>query len=412
MKLLWVSNSTWSNTGYGQQSAITLPLLREMGHDIAELPYYGYAGAKSEVNGHTIYPVLQSQWGEDAVSPWAKDHGSDAVITLMDIWVLGDDFSKVKDEEFVWCPWVPIDHDPIPNSVTMRLQKADIPIAMSKFGYEQMKSVGLDPVYVPHSVDTEAYYPMPGRKAFVKETLGFPKDCFLVGMVAANKGWPSRKGFMELFEAFARFEKRVPEACLYVHTVYDERWGGPNLLKLVNTMGIDPEKVRFPLPARFIKGFDTAFMRDVYNGMDVLANPAYGEGFGLTPLEAQSCGVPTIVTNATAMPELQGSGWLVEPDRRWWTPLESFQFLPCIDGIYDALQRAYSAWGGPEGEPTSWNLKAREFALQYDTKRVIQENWVPFLKRLEGELSERNKGASQSISERIMSGVRKARGLV
>jgi len=59
-----------------------------MGHDIAELPYYGYAGSKSEVNGVTIYPTAQSTWGEDAISPSAKDFGAEAVITLMDIWVL------------------------------------------------------------------------------------------------------------------------------------------------------------------------------------------------------------------------------------------------------------------------------------------------------------------------------------
>ena len=49
----------------------------------------------------------------------------------------------------------------------------------------------------------------------------FPKDAFVVGMVAANKGAPSRKAFSQALLAFSRFAKAHDNAFLYLHTVLD-----------------------------------------------------------------------------------------------------------------------------------------------------------------------------------------------
>ena len=45
-------------------------------------------------------------------------------------------------------------------------------------------------------------------------------------------------------------------------------------------------------------------MNDVYNVMDVFLLTTSGEGFGIPILEAQSCGIPTLVTNYTTTYEL------------------------------------------------------------------------------------------------------------
>ena len=51
-----------------------------------------------------------------------------------------------------------------------------------------------------------------------------------------------------------------------------------------------------------------------YNAADVLLAPSLYEGFGLTVLEAMACGTPTIVANASSLPEVVGdAGILVEP---------------------------------------------------------------------------------------------------
>jgi glycosyltransferase involved in cell wall biosynthesis len=74
--------------------------------------------------------------------------------------------------------------------------------------------------------------------------------------------------------------------------------------------------------------------------MDVLLNPAMGEGFGITVLEAQACGVPAIVTDFTAMREVCGAGWHVK-HQPYWTGLGSWQAIPDVDDIVSALEECY-----------------------------------------------------------------------
>ncbi|MDN3584447.1 glycosyltransferase family 4 protein [Mucilaginibacter flavus] len=53
----------------------------------------------------------------------------------------------------------------------------------------------------------------------------------------------------------------------------------------------------------------------IYANATVFCFPSYAEGFGLPPLEAMQCGVPVIVSNRTAMPEICGSAaTYINPD--------------------------------------------------------------------------------------------------
>ncbi len=53
----------------------------------------------------------------------------------------------------------------------------------------------------------------------------------------------------------------------------------------------------------------------LFQGAEAYVTPSEYEGFGLTPLEAMSCGVPVIAANRTSLPEVVGdAGLLVEPD--------------------------------------------------------------------------------------------------
>jgi len=49
----------------------------------------------------------------------------------------------------------------------------------------------------------------------------------------------------------------------------------------------------------------------LYNLADVFVYPSFFEGFGLPPLEAMACGVPTIVSNSSSLPEVVGDGALM-----------------------------------------------------------------------------------------------------
>jgi glycosyltransferase involved in cell wall biosynthesis len=52
----------------------------------------------------------------------------------------------------------------------------------------------------------------------------------------------------------------------------------------------------------------------LYNAAEVLAHPAFYEGFGLPPLEAMACGLPVVVSNVASLPEVVGdAGLLIDP---------------------------------------------------------------------------------------------------
>ena len=104
-------------------------------------------------------------------------------------------------------------------------------------------------------------------------------------------------------------------------------------------------------------------MAHIYSSLDVLLNPATGEGFGIPVLEAQACGTPVIVTDFSAMQEVCGAGWRVEHSQ-WWTGQQSWQAQPHVADIVEALEACYhrstaqvpriEAGPGARADSTTW----------------------------------------------------------
>jgi hypothetical protein len=186
--------------------------------------FYGLEGAPIIWEGIPVLPGLGGQFGDD----WLLKHaerffGGDAkdgiVVTLMDVWVLDPSFMRKMN----CAAWVPVDHEPVPQKVVNYFTNSGaVPIAMSRFGERMLGR--LDPLYVPHAVDCKVYQPH-DRKA-MRELVGIPEDTFVVGMVAANKGRPSRKGFVQAFQAFAKFLETHENSILYLHTMMSPQLAG------------------------------------------------------------------------------------------------------------------------------------------------------------------------------------------
>jgi glycosyltransferase involved in cell wall biosynthesis len=104
----------------------------------------------------------------------------------------------------------------------------------------------------------------------------------------------------------------------------------------------------------------------------VLCMPSFGEGFGIPLIEAQACGVPVITTDWTAMTELCGAGWLVDGERWYDATQGSFQKVPYVGEIVDALEASYKHGAGLAE-------RARAFALDYDVDSVFEKYWLPVL---------------------------------
>jgi glycosyltransferase involved in cell wall biosynthesis len=377
MRILWVSNAPFCRTGYGTQTRLFVPRIQALGHTVHIMANYGLAGGSLQFDSKTvILPLANEVYGNDILAQHAQHMGADIVLTLYDAWV----FASETMRQVRWVPWMPVDSDPLPERVLQALTPAWQPIAYSKFGERKLTEAGLHPLYVPHGVETSVY--CPGDKAEARERLGLPQDVFVAAMVAANKGYPSRKAYPECLWAWREFVKVHPDAVLYLHTHMNANNQGIDLPLLIRKLGIPTDNVRYCDQYYNTLGFDDDYMVAAYRAADVLLSPSMGEGFGLPILEAQSCGCPVIVGDWTSMPELCFAGWKVQGQPFWIPGTGAWQFMPHIPSIVDALEQAYK---GRLFLGTA--QRARQGALEYDADLVAERYWRPVLERIERSLS-------------------------
>ena len=377
LRLFINSNAPWSISGYGQQMNDLVPRIRGKGYPLAVSAFYGLEGGILNINDVVYYPKINHVYGSDAIVHHAKDFKADIVFTLQDIWILHPNDLKKVDK---WIPIVPIDHEPVPKQIIDRLKMAYRIVTYSKFGHEELKRNGLHSTYIPHTVDTKAYAPQEKKRRKVEA--GLPEDVFLCGMVSANKDNPPRKSFQEAMEAFKMFLEKVPNAMLYIHTFPDFPGGFP-IKQFAEFIGIK-NKVIFPNEYLMNFKYGKEQMSNVYNTFDMLLCPSTNEGFGVPIIEAQSCGVPVVVNNFTAMPELVKNhitGEICEIGYKRYDQIGSYVATPDVKSLYDCMMRIYKS------DRVKMGKAAREHVVKnYDTDVVFKEKWIPFLSRLEEEV--------------------------
>jgi len=333
-----------------------------------------------EWEGIPVYPRGLDAYSNDVIPAYAMDFGRPtgqqaAVITLFDCWVFRGGGWDVLDRV---ASWVPIDHFPAPKPVIEWLSRPNVtPIAMSKFGLDAINRADVEALYVPHAIDTDVFRPtdvVVGSDGTVsaREYLGIPEDAYVIGMVSANKGRVDRKSFAESFMAAGMFMQAHDDVWLYLHTEPSPAMDGLDLRALLAATGVPMDRVKFVDSYPYRMGIPKEALAGIYTAMDVLLQPSRGEGFGLPSVEAQACGTPVIVANATAQPELVGDGWTVEVQPTWDTGQGCWFFTPVIGSIVDALGEAYERGRGR-------SEKAREFALDYDADVVFDQYWRPAL---------------------------------
>lgn len=411
MKLLWHSVAPWVGTGYGSQTGLFTPRIRDLGHDVAISAYYGLYGMETVWQGMCCLPAYAAHYGNDVIVPHAVHHfgGGEGdsfrevanrglIITLTDVWVLN---APLLPDMNV-ASWTPVDHETVPGiTLSWFAHTGAIPIAMSKFGERSLREVGLDPLYVPHGYDPEVFFP--ADKAQARERVGVPQDAFAVAMVAANVGKDaSRKAFAEQITAFGDLRRRHSDAVLLLHTDIDTSTG-VNIQDLIRDF---PEgSVVYTDQYLYRKGVPASTVADIYRAADVLTNTSWGEGFGIPIVESQAVGTPVIVTDTTAMPELCGSGWKVPGEIWWHDSQKAWARRPYIAAIAEAYEEAYDKARGDDMRAQAW-----EFAQGYTVDAVMEQHWRPVLAKLEAALERRRDDAAKP--RRSAPKVREADGLL
>ena len=151
-----------------------------------------------QVDGFAVYPGAADPYGNDVIAAHAKDFGANIVVTLIDAWVLNRIGERVKPALFL--PWLPIDHDPVPDKVLESIADAHLPITYSKWGHAMLNRHNVPNHYIPHGIEPTVYHVAADRAAiaeFKRGLTGGLDQQHLTVMVAANKGYPDRKGFQQ-----------------------------------------------------------------------------------------------------------------------------------------------------------------------------------------------------------------------
>src|SRR5215472_13376969 len=376
MRIIWHSNAPFNSSGYGVETALFVPRIASLGHEIIIAAPYTFGGAVLEWEDWKILPSVRDPAGVDVIAANYEYFGADLTITLADVFGLLKAIPSLSDMNVAH--WFPVDTNPLgEGDVTVLREGGGIPIAMSQFGHRVLQAEGAEPLYVPHGVDPAVS--SPGEGSTYRDSVPqIGPDTFVIGMCAMNRD-PQRKGFAEQFLAFSRFHARHPDSVLTVHTSPVAPSPASNLHGMAARLGIS-SAVMFPEGYLYDMGMiGREQMATWYNGLDVLSMCSYAEGFGLPLIEAQACGVPVITTDGSAMSELCGAGWLVSGTPWWTNGHGAWWKRPDATDIEEAYEAAWVA----KQEGTLPQKPARDFAMLYDADRVFTQFWKPAMKELE-----------------------------
>ena len=384
LTITWFSNAVWTNTGYSTQTRQAVTRLMADGHHVAVAANWGLQGMQTEYEGIQHFPMGYAPYSDDVVESYSKDwnrqhpDGRPITMVLFDAWPLtGPQWDRMPVA--ILCM---VDHVPIPPKVRGFCEKPNVtPIAVSRFGEDQFGRAEIDCLYVPLAIDTGIYKPTASWSNGEKDLPGWKlmgwddDDAFTVTIANANKGVPGRKAWGENLLAFSIFAERHDDARLYIHTERHGNVGGMPLDPIIASVGLKEHQYRFVNQYAQHMGIPNEAMAALYTATDVLLAATYSEGFGLTPLEAQSCGTPVIVNDFTAQPELLGDGWLTTNQVWWDAPQASYWAVPNVMSIVEGLEAAYARGKGRSD-------KAMAFAAGYDADLVYDTYWRPALAAL------------------------------
>jgi len=395
-KVLWLSDAGCT-TGFARVThAIGERLVEDYGHQVSVLAV-NYRGDSwpCERSGHDhptpmrLYrPDLLSGsdiYGQSRIIEMLGKVEPDVVVTLADPQVvLQFLFDNKYDQERIFLQYRPLiaytpdDGTNLPPRWTTLLPKVTNVVAMSKWGQQHYQPSKL----VYHGSDPDLFWPISEKpkttstgivcktKADCKRAFNFNPDNFLVGRVDTNSG---RKDYPALVKALWPLMKKYKDIDVHFHCQDEGPKAGIRFQAMLAREAdtVDPTRFHFPGLHSSFEGWAIEDLNVLYSAFDCFVSTSRGEGFGLTLLEAASCGIPIVAQNVSAIPEVVGPGGiLLEPRDLLTTPAGEDNWLPDIGAFTAAVERLYHSKGlrrdlGEAGaahaKTFSWDFAAQKF---------------------------------------------------
>ncbi len=195
--------------------------------------------------------------------------------------------------------------------ITRAARKATLIITVSqhaKYDIIDALKIPAERIRVIYEAAGDEYYP-------ISDTVVLSKVCAHYGLngryILYLGGLDQRKNVPQLVRAFAHLYQKLGdrELQLLIAGNPDKQKGSlfPDLRPVAADLGIKSQIIY-----RFVEEEDKPA---IYSGASLFVFPSLYEGFGLTPLEAMSCGTPVICSNRTSLPEVVGDAAItLDPD--------------------------------------------------------------------------------------------------
>jgi glycosyltransferase involved in cell wall biosynthesis len=373
MRLLWISDHIWVNTGFAKASREILSRLVE--RESMEIHSAGGGGSYSVPPGSPV-PTYPLRGPDDltGITHIADMLRPSVTVVMADPWHAARVTGFLRETGAAVVLYCPVDAGPISRRWRGDLAKADGLVSTSQFGADQFGQTVPGPAarVIRLGVRADVFHPLGNASQLRRASRFGPEgaaldDRFVVGCVARNQ---PRKGLATLVEAFAGLARRHEDAFLYLHTApMDVGWDVPELLQRWEVA----DRTALPGGVSATEGCSDSELNRLYNLMDVFVLPTAGEGFGLPILEAMAAGVPVVATDCAAVPELvAGRGELIRTLGTHTPAGGSADYaIPDPDHLEEILETVYhdadlrarhSAAGRQVAEELTWDACADQWA--------------------------------------------------
>lgn len=219
------------------------------------------------------------------------------------------------------------------------------------------KSLNPENIFVVHlAADPKKFYPCNNLLKFqeVKKKYNIP-DTYFLSLCTLEP----RKNLDHLIRSFIRFIKEQNISDLKLVLVGAEGW------KFESIYGSIKESEKYRDKIVITGRVPDEDLASIYSHAHSFYYMSLYEGFGLPPLEAMQCGVATVTSNVSSLPEVIGEGGIMI------APNDEDELINVMNQLYlnESLRKEYSLKAMEQSKLFSWEKCANEHIEIY--KKIV-----------------------------------------